>query len=97
MPIDDVSAKQEQLKRANATGSLNNEQAFRATIERFQEGVREHTPSVIEISTSAERVFEADMTNLADLAKRTRDLEIKRMANILHRSLAFLARTKGNL
>lgn len=94
--IDQVAEKQALLKRANSEGSLSNEQAFRNSIAKFQDGVREHSPSVIDISTSAEKRFTADLANLEALLTETQDPEIRRICVAVIRSLEFLARTKGN-
>lgn len=94
--IDEVAAKQALLKRAAESGSLSNENAFRESIERFQEGVREHVPLIVDISSSAEKRFVLDMVNLEALSKESQDPQMRRIAEITLRSLRFLSRTKGD-
>jgi hypothetical protein len=94
--IDEVAAKQAALKRANSEGSLSNEASFRDSIERFQEGVRAQAPMIIDISSSAEKRFALDMANLEALARETQDPQMRRVSEIVHRSLVFLSRTKGD-
>jgi hypothetical protein len=94
--IDEVSAKQELLKRAAEGGSLSNEQSFRDKIAKFQGGIADHRPLVLDISSSADKRFVLDMQNLAVLSRETKDPEIARIAEIVIRSLEFLARTKGD-
>jgi hypothetical protein len=94
--IDEVAVKQALLKNANAQGSLSNEEAFRASIEKFQGNVRDHTPLIVDVSSSAEKRFALDMANLEALAQESLDPQMRRIAEITVRSLKFLARTKDN-
>jgi hypothetical protein len=94
--IDKVAEKRHLLERAEESGSLNHEAKLRAEIEKFQQGFREKKPSVIEISTSAGRIFDADMANLRALHEECKDPEMRRLLSIIGRSLEYLNRQKGN-
>lgn len=96
MPIDLVAAKQAALKTANSQGSLSNEEAFRKSIEKFQGNVRDHAPLIVDVSSSAEKRFVLDMANLEALAAETADPQLRRLTEIVVRSLRFLSRTKGD-
>jgi hypothetical protein len=94
MPIDKVAVSRERLKQAAEGGSLSNEAKFREEIKRLQGNIRDYTPSVIDISSSEERQFAADLVNLEALFTETTDAELGRLCGILLRSLRFLNRTK---
>jgi hypothetical protein len=94
MAVDQVAVKREQLRRAAEGGSLNNELQFRAEIERLQGNIPEYKPSVVDISSSAERQFAADIVNLKALLGETKDPEIARLGKILVRALTFLSNQK---
>ena len=94
--VDEVAVKQAQLKLANSSGSLSNEEAFRESIAKFQGNIRDHVPLVVDISSSAEKRFALDMINLEALARETQDPQMARIAEIVARSLRFLSRTKGD-
>lgn len=94
--IDEVAVKRALLSNANAQGSLNNEDAFRKSIEKFQGNVRDHVPLIVDVSSSAEKRFALDMANLEALAAETKDPQMARIAEIVVRSLRFLGRTKGD-
>lgn len=96
MSVDQVAVKRAQLKQAAEGGSLSNEAKFRADIERIQGNIPEYKPSVLDISSSEERQFAADMVNLEAMFAETKSLYDQRLAGILLRSLRFLNRTKEN-
>lgn len=96
MPVDQVAVKRAQLQQAAEGGSLSNEKKFREDIERIQGNIPAYKPSVIDISSSEERQFAADMVNLEALFGETRDAEKARIIGILLRSFRFLNRTKEN-
>jgi len=96
MPVDKVAENRSLLDIANKEGSLNNEELFRDKLEKFQNRFREYRPSVIDISTDAERLFREDMEVINALATLTADREVKRLCLAISRCLGFLARTKEN-
>lgn len=92
--IDRVAEQRERLRQAQAGGSLSNEAAFRKSLEKFQGGISDHSPMVVDVSTDAERQFALDMENIASLERETHSSEVRRLAVAMRRSLEFLARTK---
>lgn len=94
MPVDKVAESRSLLDIANREGSLNNEEVFRTKLEKFQNRFREHKPSVIDISTDAERQFREDVEVISALSNLSADREIRRLCIALVRTLQFLARTK---
>lgn len=87
---DKVAVKRSQLATAATGGSLSNEQKFRADIEALQDRIAGYKPSVVDISSSADRQFDADLVNLEALAGETRSAEVRRLASIMLRSLRYL-------
>lgn len=96
MPVDRVAESRALLDIANKEGSLNNEELFRDKLEQFQNRFREHKPSVIDVSTDAERQFREDLEVINALGNLTVDREVRRLCLATLRSLQFLARTKGD-
>lgn len=96
MPVDRVAENMALLEIANKEGSLNNEDVFRNKLERFQNRFREHKPSVIDVSTDAEKLFREDLEVINAIASMTADREVKRLSLALLRCITFLARTKEN-
>lgn len=96
MPVDKVAESQTLLDIANREGSLNHEDIFRNKLELFQNRFKEKKPSVIDISTDAERLFREDIEVISALATLTADREVKRLCMAVLRCLLFLARTKEN-
>jgi hypothetical protein len=96
MPVDQVAENRSLLDIANKEGSLNNEEVFRDKLEKFQNRFREHRPSVIDVSTDAEKQFREDLEVINALASLTVDREVRRLCLAVLRSLRFLARTKGD-
>lgn len=96
MPVDKVAESMAMLDIANREGSLNNEETFRGKLEKFQNRFREHRPSVIDVSTDAERLFREDLEVINALANLTVDREVRRLCLAVLRSLQFLSRTKEN-
>jgi mannitol-1-phosphate/altronate dehydrogenase len=92
MPVDKVAESQTLLDIANREGSLNNENTFRDKLERFQNRFREHRPSVIDISTDAEKQFREDLEVINALGSLTADREVRRLCLAVSRALQFLAR-----
>lgn len=90
--IDHVAEKQAMLKRANSEGSLSNEKAFRESLERFQGGIADHRPSVIDVSSSAERQFGMDIALLDYHAENNLDPSLRQICEALARIASFLAR-----
>lgn len=93
---DHIAVKRVQLKQAAEGGSLSNEKKFREDIERIQGNIPAYKPSVIDISSSEERQFAADMVNLEALFGEARSPEVQRLSGIMLRSFRFLNRTKEN-
>lgn len=96
MPVDRVAENMALLEIANKEGSLNNEDVFRNKLERFQNRFREHKPSVIDVSTDAEKLFREDLEVINAIASMTADREVRRLSLALLRCIQFLARTKEN-
>lgn len=96
MPVDKVAENRSMLDIANKEGSLNNEELFRDKLEKFQNRFREYRPSVIDVSTDAEKLFREDLEVINALAALTADREVRRLCLAMGRCLQFLARTKGN-
>lgn len=96
MPVDKVAESQTLLDIANREGSLNHEDVFRNKLELFQNRFKEKKPSVIDVSTDAERLFREDIEVIAALATLTADREVRRLCMAVLRCLQFLARTKEN-
>lgn len=94
--IDEVAVKQELLKRANSQGSLSNEAEFRASIERLQGGIADHRPSVVDISSSAEKRFSLDVKLLFHLAEHSPDPTVSQLCEAMARIAIFLASKKDN-
>ena len=92
MPVDKVAESQTLLDIANREGSLNHEDVFRTKLEKFQNRFREHRPSVIDISTDAEKQFHEDIEVINALGSLTADREVKRLCLAVSRALQFLAR-----
>jgi len=95
-PVDRVAENRALLEIAAKEGSLNNEDVFRDKLEKFQNRFREHKPSVIDVSTDAEKQFREDLEVLNALASLTADREVRRLCLATLRALQFLARTKDN-
>jgi hypothetical protein len=96
MPVDRVAESRALLDIAAREGSLNNEEVFRDKLEKFQNRFREYRPSVIDVSTDAEKLFREDLEVINALAALTADREVRRLCLAILRSLQFLARTKEN-
>ncbi len=96
MPVDRVAESRALLDIANKEGSLNNEDLFRKKLEGFQNRFRESRPSVIDVSTDAEKVFHEDLEVINAISTLTVDREVKRLGLAVLRCLQFLARTKEN-
>jgi hypothetical protein len=91
MPVDKVAENQSLLDIANREGTLNNEQIFRNKLEQFQNRFRESRPSVVDVSTDAERIFRSDMESIHALASLTVDREVSRLCMAVLRCLQYLA------
>ncbi len=92
MPVDKVAESRALLDIANQEGSLNNEALYRSKLEKFQNRFREHKPSVIDVSTDAERQFREDLEVINALASLTVDREVRRLCLATLRALQFLAK-----
>ena len=92
MPIDDVSRKRALLEIASREGSINAVDTFRAELEKFQNRYRENKPSIIDVSTDAEKLFREDIEVISALGSLTADREVKRLCMALVRALMFLAK-----
>jgi hypothetical protein len=92
MPIDEVSRKQALLDTANREGSINHVDIFRAELEKFQNRYRENKPSIIDVSTDAEKLFREDIEVLSALGSLTADREMRRLCLAVVRALMFLAK-----
>lgn len=79
------------LDIANKEGSFNNEQDFRNKLEAFQNRFRESRPSVVDVSTDAEKIYRADLESLSALSHLSADREIKRLCATVVRCLAYLS------
>lgn len=79
MPVDRVAERRALLDIANEEGSLNNESKLRSEIERFQNRYRENKPSIIDMSTDAQKLFREDLEVLHALGSLTQDREVKRL------------------
>jgi hypothetical protein len=90
MAIDEVAVKKEKLRLAAEGGSLSNEQKFRKDLEEFQHRGLDRRPSVIDISSSAERAFQADVVKLKYIEKETTNHEIRQLTQIIIRALNYL-------
>jgi|HubBroStandDraft_1064217.scaffolds.fasta_scaffold197690_3 hypothetical protein len=91
MPVDRVAESRAMLDIANKEGSFNNEQDLRSKIEAFQNRFRESRPSVVDVSTDAEKVFRADLESIHALASLTVDREVSRLCMAVVRCLQYLA------
>lgn len=91
MPVDRVAESRAMLDIANKEGTLNNEQDFRNKLEAFQNRFRESRPSVVDVSTDAERIFRSDLESIHALANLTVDREVSRLCMIVLRCLSYLA------
>lgn len=87
---DKVAVKRAQLANAAEGGSLSNEQKFRGDIEALQNRIAGYKPSVVDISSSADKQFAADLVNLEVLVGETRSTEIRRLGGILLRAMRYL-------
>lgn len=92
MPIDEVSRKQSLLDVANREGSINHVDVFRAELEKFQNRYRENKPSIIDVSTDAEKLFREDLEVINALGSLTQDREVRRLCMAVVRALQFLAK-----
>lgn len=92
MPIDDVAVKREKLRQAAEGGSLSNEAKLRRDVEEFQHRGQDFRPSIIEASSPAEKVFQADLAKLRFLEKESTNPEIRQVVQILIRELSYLSR-----
>jgi hypothetical protein len=92
MPVDKVAYQQTLLDQANKKGTLNNEANFRNELEKFQSRFKEQKPSVIDISTDAQRQFREDMEVISALGALTMDREVRRLCMALTRVLSYLER-----
>jgi predicted RecB family endonuclease len=92
MPVDQVAERQALLDIANREGTLNNEQIFRKKLEAFQNRFREQKPSVVDVSTDAEKQFREDLEVIQALATLTVDREVARLCYAVGRALRYLAR-----
>jgi hypothetical protein len=79
------------LDIANKEGSFNNEQDFRNKLEAFQNRFRESRPSVVDVSTDADKIFKADLESISALSHLSADREIKRLCATFVRCLTYLA------
>lgn len=79
------------LDIANKEGTLNNEKDFRNKLEAFQNRFRESRPSVVDVSTDAEKIFKADLESISALSHLSADREIKRLCATMVRCLTYLA------
>lgn len=91
MSVDRVAEQQTMLDIANREGTLNNEQLFRNKLEAFQNRFRESKPSVIDVSTDADKNFRNDLAAIEALAELTVDREISRLCRAFIRCLSYLA------
>ena len=91
MPVDRVAESQALLAIANREGTLNNEQAFRNSLEAFQNRFRESRPSVVDVSTDADKIFRADLESINALSQLSVDREVKRLCAIMVRCLQYLS------
>lgn len=92
MPVDEVAEKQIRLDIANREGSVNHEDIFRNKLEAFQQRYRENRPSIIDVSTDAEKLFREDLEVINALGKLTTDREVRRLCLAVLRALQFLAK-----
>lgn len=90
MPVDKVSEKMALVDIANREGSLNHEQELRQQFEKFQNRFREHKPSVIDVSTDAQKLFREDLEVINALASLTVDREVRRLCLATLRALQYL-------
>lgn len=90
MPVDKVSERRALLEIAHTDGSLNNEQKFRNELERFQNRFQENRPSVIDVSSDADKLFRADIEAILALAELSMDREIKSLCFKIARALQYL-------
>jgi len=86
----DVAVKREKLKRAIEGGSLSNESKLRQDIEEFQKRGRDFSPSVIDISSPAEKGFREDVNKLRFMERETTNSEVRQLSQILIRALGYL-------
>jgi hypothetical protein len=86
----DIAVKHEKLRRAAEGGSLSNEQKFRRDLEEFQKRGKDFSPSVIDVSSPAERGFREDVNKLRFMERETTNSEVRQLAQILIRALDYL-------
>jgi hypothetical protein len=91
MAVDRVAESRALLDIANKEGSFNNEADFRNKLEAFQNRFRESRPSVVDVSTDADKIFRADLESIHALASLTVDREVSRLCAAVVRCLAYLA------
>lgn len=92
MPIDEVAVKREKLRQAAEGGSLSNESKLRRDIEEFQHRGQDFKPSIIDISSPAEKAFQLDLNKLRFLEKETTNVEVRQLTQIMARALSYLSR-----
>jgi hypothetical protein len=90
MAVDEIAVKKEKLRLAAEGGSLSNEVKLRRDIEEFQHRGRDFSPSVIDVSSPNEKLFQADIAKLRFLEKETTNAEFRQLAQILIRTLSYL-------
>lgn len=91
MGVDRVAERMALTDIANKEGTLNNEADFRNKLEAFQNRFRESRPSVVDVSTDAEKIFRADLESIHALASLTVDREVSRLCSTVLRCLQYLA------
>ena len=90
MAIDNVAVSKEKLRLAAEGGSLSNEVKFRKDLEEFQHRGADRRPGIVNISSPAEDIFQADVVKLKYLEKETTNPEIRQLTQILQRALSYL-------
>lgn len=90
MAIDNVAVSREKLRLAAEGGSLSNEQKLRKDIEEFQHRGKDFHTSVVNVSSPAEDIFQADVVKLRYLEKETTNSEVRQLTQILIRALSYL-------
>ncbi len=88
--IDEIAVKREKLRLAADGGSLSNEAKLRKDIEEFQHRGRDFSPSIVDISSPAEKGFREDINKLRFLEKETTSSEVRQLSQILIRALPYL-------
>jgi len=94
---DKAAEYQTLLDIANREGSLNNEGVYRAKLEAFQNRFREQRPSVVDISTDAQKQFAEDLEVITALGTLSADREIKRLCGAIARCFEYLGRQVGRI